>query len=361
MNDSDKNLEEKDNNLTKEAESVKAEEAADNSIAASTTSDNDASLDSQGNPSNEESPEEDIEIIHADSITDSDFTYSEDDESGKKPRRKLTRGDIIRYIIMAIAAIVFIVCVALIVKQQVQYKISQKIDNSVKEEVGFTESESTTSYSSDNGETYDNLKLSNSFDYDKLIEANANGVGWVSVPSVGIEYPIVQGTDNSFYLDHAYTDAFSWSGAIFLDYKNNIDLSDAHNIIYGHHMYDGSMFAGLLEYDNESFYKDHADDNYFYIYLKDTVEAYSIFAVTDVTFAENREMYSVDIPGRYSMEEYVGFIDSLKLYDTGVTASGDDKVVTLYTCQEDSSSKVRHMVHGKLIGTFDRETLKPIQ
>ena len=85
-------------------------------------------------------------------------------------------------------------------------------------------------------------------DWDALLAANPDTVGWIYVPGTAINYPVVQGGDNEYYLTHDFDGDAGWLanyGAIFLDYRNKRDWTDQAYFIYGHHMNDGSMFADV--------------------------------------------------------------------------------------------------------------------
>lgn len=94
-------------------------------------------------------------------------------------------------------------------------------------------------------------------DFKALLEINPDLVGWIYIEGTGINYPVVQGADNQYYLKHLFTGEWNSSGCIFLDARNNIDLSDRNSILYGHHMKDGSMFHGLMEYKSQEYYDEH--------------------------------------------------------------------------------------------------------
>ena len=85
-------------------------------------------------------------------------------------------------------------------------------------------------------------------DWDSLMAVNSETVAWLHMPRTSINYPVVRGVDNEYYLTHDFGGETGWLasyGAIFMDYRNNPDWSDAAYFIYGHHMNDGSMFADL--------------------------------------------------------------------------------------------------------------------
>ena len=72
-----------------------------------------------------------------------------------------------------------------------------------------------------------------------------------------LDYPVVQGEDNSYYLSHTFRGENNIAGSIFLDYRNSSDFKDGRSIIYGHNMKDGSMFHGLRKYRNVEFFQAH--------------------------------------------------------------------------------------------------------
>ena len=106
----------------------------------------------------------------------------------------------------------------------------------------------------------DNVKQSNgdrTIDFDKLRAKNPDIVGWVYAKGIGIDYPIVQGKDNEEYLHMDYNKKKSSSGTIFLDHGCDKTFASDNNIIYGHHMKNGTMFANLLKFREDSFLKKH--------------------------------------------------------------------------------------------------------
>lgn len=90
-----------------------------------------------------------------------------------------------------------------------------------------------------------------------LREVNPDVVAWISIPGTGIDYPVVQGTDNRYYLTHLVTGKRNSSGSIFLDFQAAPDFSDPYSILYGHNMLNGSMFSDLMEYKNQDFFDAH--------------------------------------------------------------------------------------------------------
>ena len=94
-----------------------------------------------------------------------------------------------------------------------------------------------------------------SIDWDALRAINPDTVGWLYVPGTSINYPVVRGQDNDYYLSHDFTREQGWLaqfGSIFLDWRNNPNWSDQAYFIYGHHMNDGSMFADIARLADQS-------------------------------------------------------------------------------------------------------------
>ena len=92
----------------------------------------------------------------------------------------------------------------------------------------------------------------------ELQKKNPEVIGWITVDGTQIDYPLVQGEDNSKYVNTDPLGAFSLSGSIFLDCNNQKDFSDMNSIIYGHHMEKDAMFGEVEYYQEPSYFKKHA-------------------------------------------------------------------------------------------------------
>jgi len=155
-------------------------------------------------------------------------------------------------------------------------------------------------------------------DFDALKQINADIVAWIRIPGV-LDYPVVQGTDNSYYLHHTFRREYNIAGSIFLDARNTTDFSDSKNIIYGHNMRDGSMFHVLRKFQDLDFYQATRE---IWLYLSDgSVQVYEIVGCEEVKAAG-------------------------KSYELG-NGNEDEKELILSTCS--SRSEWRVIVRGKLI------------
>lgn len=103
-------------------------------------------------------------------------------------------------------------------------------------------------------------------DFDALKKLNPEIIAWIRIPNTKIDYPVVQGTDNEYYLKHTFKKTEHVAGSIFLDKDNSPDFSNRKSILYGHNMKDGSMFQGLHKYENGQYLETH---NKVFLYLPD--------------------------------------------------------------------------------------------
>lgn len=85
-------------------------------------------------------------------------------------------------------------------------------------------------------------------DLPALQQVNSDVIGWIAIPGTEISYPLVQDTDNDYYLTHTWNQNSSAVGAIFMDCRCSADFSGFNTIVYGHRMNNGSMFAALKHY-----------------------------------------------------------------------------------------------------------------
>ena len=83
-------------------------------------------------------------------------------------------------------------------------------------------------------------------------------VGWITIDDTNIDYPVMQASDNSYFLNTDPFGEYSLTGSIFLDSRCSPDFSDSYSVIYGHHMDYGKMFGALDDFLSESYLKTHS-------------------------------------------------------------------------------------------------------
>lgn len=170
-------------------------------------------------------------------------------------------------------------------------------------------------------------------DWNALYQINPDIVAWIVVPDTQINYPVVQSTDNDYYVNHSFKKEKLSSGSIFVDCENHADFSDFNTILYGHNMRNGSMFAALNQYTDEAFYKAHPD---VWICTPLWQRKYSILSA-HVAIA-GKETY--DIPATFSdFQSYLNREMGNSLYDTQKENKEYLPVVTLSTCRKHNSQE----------------------
>ena len=190
----------------------------------------------------------------------------------------------------------------------------------------------------DNGEGF-------SVDFDALLEQNADTVAWIRFDEPSqINYPVVKSADNTDYLTKTFVANDNKLGAIFMDYRNNSDFSNRNAFIYGHHLdVGGEMFSELLQYEDESFCKEHPN---FYIYTPDgKVRMYTIFSAGVVK--DTADNYNITYESDEAFTEYLNICKESSNYQVDVELNAQSKIVSLSTCTNVRDDE-RFLVQGVL-------------
>lgn len=95
-------------------------------------------------------------------------------------------------------------------------------------------------------------------DFSALQGVNPDVCAWLTLDGTQIDYPILQGKTNYYYLNTDIYGNFALAGSIFLDTRNSRDFTDTYSLVYGHHMADGNMFGELERYKQEEFFRENA-------------------------------------------------------------------------------------------------------
>lgn len=166
-----------------------------------------------------------------------------------------------------------------------------------------------------------------SADFEALQAINPDVVAWICIDGTNINYPVVQSSDNSYYLNRLFDGTLNSAGTIFMDYRNRQDLSDRNTVLYGHHMKNGTMFQQITNYKQQEFYDHHPvcliltpNGNY-------KLEFFAGY-ITDM----NDQSWKMEFE---SEEEYAGWLQdavSKSLFTSTVKPAAQDRVMTLSTC-----------------------------
>lgn len=228
------------------------------------------------------------------------------------------------------------------------YKKGEKLYEDITQKVVTTKTptNNVASDSKDDSEEQQSV-LDISVDFDTLIKTNPDIFGWIYLPYGSISYPLLQGTDNDFYLHQAYDKTPNNFGSIFIDYRNSNNLTDQHTIIYGHNMRNGSMFGTLKNFCDEKFYK---KNNTFYILTPQVIYTYRVFSY-HVADAKGR-VYNVGYQDEAEFQDFINLAKQSSYLDTGVSVSTKHRILTLSTCT--SSDDKRFVVHAKLVEEYKK-------
>ena len=180
-------------------------------------------------------------------------------------------------------------------------------------------------------------------DLKKLKEKNNDTVGWLNVNNTNINYPFVKSSDNDYYLHHSFDKSYNNAGWVFLDYRNNKNLTDKNNIIYGHHRVNNTMFTSLLNTLNQSWYT-NKDNHIIRVSLENENSLWQIISVYKIP----TESYYITTKFNDD-NEFITFLDTISkrsIYNFNYNVNKDDIILTLSTCYDDNT---RVVVHAKLI------------
>ena len=177
-------------------------------------------------------------------------------------------------------------------------------------------------------------------DFASLQSINPDCIGWITLYGTNIDYPIVQGTDDTHYLTHSFRNEASKSGCVFLGQLYDKGFSGANNVLYGHHMKDGSMFHDLVLYKEEEFFRQNLTGT---LYTPEATYALTVFSA-----------YVVDSDGQF---QQTGFNDPdlANTFYASMAARSTvaapfvpewpDQILTLVTCTYEYTD-ARYVVHA---------------
>lgn len=170
--------------------------------------------------------------------------------------------------------------------------------------------------------------------FDELIAKNRDVFAWLSIDGTAIDYPVVQGNNNSKYMKTNPLGEPSPSGAIFLDSRNSRDFQDFNSIIYGHHMNKNAMFGQLHTFIQQEVFQKYTTGSLFY---NDTTYALDIVGILKAD-AYDVDIYQPGIHQDYKKIEYVDYLRSKAVHWRDTVIQLDDRILLLSTCSNDTTN-----------------------
>ena len=172
-----------------------------------------------------------------------------------------------------------------------------------------------------------------------LNSAYPDAIGWLYIPDTVINYPVMQSDDNFYYLDHAYDGSPLKAGSVYLDYRCEGRFQNPINIVYAHNMKNGSMFAQITRFKNDSFFESH---KYGWLATPEAVYRIDFFSLAVADWHD--DLYKGDT----SISEWIPHIYDKSAVSREMTYTDDDRFVSFSTCSYEFEN-ARNILTGKLV------------
>ena len=181
----------------------------------------------------------------------------------------------------------------------------------------------------------------------ELSAMNPDIYAWIYIPDTNVNYPVAQSDeDDNFYLEHDVYKNYSFPGTIYSQACNSLSFNDRVTVLYGHNMLNGSMFATLHNFSDETFFNEHP---YFYIYTADRKLTYEV--VSAFEYDSRHIMNSFDFKDDAVFQDWLDEAKSPRSVNSNVrdsvNLSLDSKLVVLSTCLNYGDG--RYLVQGVLV------------
>ncbi len=284
-------------------------------------------------------------------------------ETEKKKKDRKAR-IVIRYVLMGVCAVVFVTSLFSIINTLQGYKQAEDFYANMYSE--FDESGTDLNDSAvisalpsfgtinspkgNDSETYNQLFARMKARILSLREKNPDVYGWVIIPGTDtIDYPILQGADNDYYLNHEYMGGYMTAGSIFADYRCDKDINGNYNfIVYGHNMQNGMMFSDLIKFLEKDFFD---QNKYVYVYTDKGIYTYEIFSVFKTDYK-----YKYVETGFPTGEDFVKWAEEMransKFVREGIEFNTNSRIITLSTCTNALWSD-RYCVQAVLVDAYN--------
>jgi len=170
-------------------------------------------------------------------------------------------------------------------------------------------------------------------EYQMVYSRNPDTVGWITVADTKINYPVMQTPDRpDYYLKRDFNKMGSDWGAIYANEICDVNRPSDNITLYGHHMKDGSMFAGLDKFKTQSFWVTHPTFSFDTLYERHTYQIWAVFKTSGNGDGIPYHLFA-DAQTQEEFDRFVSSVKSAAFYETGITPEYGDKLLTLSTCE----------------------------
>lgn len=180
-------------------------------------------------------------------------------------------------------------------------------------------------------------------DFAALRDLNPDIVAWLTAEGTEIDYPVVQGTDNDFYLRHLFTGERNKLGSLFLDYRSDGGFSDRMSVIYGHNMLDASMFSSLTSYKEQDYYDEHPE-----MALSTAETSYRLVFFAGIIGDGAYEFIRLSFEDDADFLQYAASLKEHSTFESAQEIGAQDKIVALSTCTYEFYN-ARYVLFGTLL------------
>ena len=179
-------------------------------------------------------------------------------------------------------------------------------------------------------------------DFETLLQWNPDVLGWIWSPGSDIDYPVVQGVDNDYYLNHTADGVRSIIGSIFMESQNQKEFQDDVTILYGHHIRGGRMFSSLSGYKTQSYFEKNP---VLYLYTPDKDYRVDLFAgeILDGQIGS----FPIIFESADARENWLKKILVSSTFKSTVAVEEDERILALCTCSYEYNN-ARYVVYGVL-------------
>ena len=180
-------------------------------------------------------------------------------------------------------------------------------------------------------------------DFTELRKVNKDIIGWIYCENTVINYPVVYGRDNEYYLERNYLGNPDSSGTIFTDRENRVGFVDANVILYGHHMADKTMFATLNNWLHQEYYEENP-----VMWILTPEQDYRVELFAGYITSSDSQTYTIIEDSGSELEGYLAWVKKWSEIQSDVETPSDAQYVVLSTCDY-SFDEARSVLHGKLV------------
>lgn len=261
---------------------------------------------------------------------------------------------VIPIMILSLTLVVYFICIFTLSRWYVQKLKINYLANDILESTKILESEPSEVINTDEYTPVTTNKYASvsflSVDFDDLLKKNSDTVAWIKVNNTNVNYAVVQGEDNEFYLHHDFNKYNNMGGWIYGDYRDDFEYFGNNTIIYGHNLINRTMFGSLIWCEKDSWYLNE-ENQYIKLSTPSSNTIWKIFSIYEIK-------PQIDYLKTYfeTDNEHLEFLNTLKnrsIYNFGDELTTNDKILTLSTCSDDGLR--RAVIHAKMVKVEYRE------